>query len=150
MDLHKIIHNTLHEFIQTYIPDADLRFVISFFQPFKINVKFGQFYIIMCFCNPIQHTGWCSSVLHHWGPRGSWVPPECWRELWCGGLCWNAWSLHTWLCWNWQVVNSHSFLINKICYLVMALQRCLPSFQCKGLWDDVQPGFKAGHCSDPR
>ncbi|XP_067375686.1 CUE domain-containing protein 2 isoform X2 [Channa argus] len=24
MDLHKIIHNTLHEFIQTYIPDADL------------------------------------------------------------------------------------------------------------------------------
>ncbi|CAJ1067356.1 CUE domain-containing protein 2 isoform X2 [Xyrichtys novacula] len=24
MDLHKIIHNALHEFIQTYIPDADL------------------------------------------------------------------------------------------------------------------------------
>ncbi|XP_026165499.1 CUE domain-containing protein 2 [Mastacembelus armatus] len=24
MDLHKIIHSTLHEFIQTYIPDADL------------------------------------------------------------------------------------------------------------------------------
>lgn len=25
MDLHKIIHSALHEFIQTYITDADLR-----------------------------------------------------------------------------------------------------------------------------
>lgn len=25
MDLHKIIHSALHEFIQAYIPDADLR-----------------------------------------------------------------------------------------------------------------------------
>ena len=25
MDLHKIIHDALHEFIQTFIPDADLR-----------------------------------------------------------------------------------------------------------------------------
>lgn len=31
MDLNKIIHNTLHEFIQTYISDADLRFAITMF-----------------------------------------------------------------------------------------------------------------------
>lgn len=28
MDLHKIIHSALHEFIQTYIPDVDLRYTV--------------------------------------------------------------------------------------------------------------------------
>lgn len=48
----------------------------------------------------MQHTGWCSTVLHHWRPGGSWLSAECWGELWRGGLCRDARSLHTRVCWN--------------------------------------------------
>lgn len=52
----------------------------------------------------MQHAGWCSFVLHHWSLGGSWLTAECWGKLWCGGLCRDARSLHTWLRWNWQVL----------------------------------------------
>lgn len=54
MDLHKIIHNTLHEFIKIYITDADLRLAITsllfvvFLQPYK-KVRFTQIYMKLFF-----------------------------------------------------------------------------------------------------
>lgn len=69
----------------------------------RFTVTFFFFYHIL------QHTGWCSSVLHHWSPGGSRLPAECWGELWCGGLCRDARSLHTWFCGNWQVNRQSHF-----------------------------------------
>lgn len=59
MDLHKIIHNTLHEFIKTYITDADLRLAITMFVFFaslqKSQVRSVLHKVI--FYPPMQHTG---------------------------------------------------------------------------------------------
>lgn len=78
---------------------------------------FRQFSWNLIFLLGLQHTGWCPFVLHYWGPGGPRLPAECWGELWCGGLCRNAGSLHTWVCWNWQV-NSCMFSLFCLYFVV--------------------------------
>lgn len=103
MDLQKIIHDALYDFILSYIPHADLRwghvgsFVWLKFFPLNPSIMPMTYFYFD------QYARWRAFVLYHWGARRFGISRKCGGKLWCRGVCWNVRGLHSWFLRYWQV-----------------------------------------------
>lgn len=103
MDLQKIIHDALYDFISSYIPHADLRWGrVSSYIRFSFPLQSCKSVITYFYFD--QYARWRAFVLYHWGARRFGISRKWGGKLWCRGVCWNVGGLHSWFLRYWQVI----------------------------------------------
>lgn len=154
MDLHKIIHGALNEFIHSYIPDADLRWAIpssAVLQRFYHSVIHSSHFSHFS-CSTLDDVllSYITGVLEDLGSQQSVeenfdveVFAEMLEAYIPGFAEIDRWTLQKHSASDKQQVRRKSVTHLLLFFFFLNSQR-------QSLWDDVQPGLKISHGSDLR